>query len=373
MEAYNLKAVHIQDGEDINNWQKPQQGIEVSNKKNAIREALQSAKIDPLIEPPVNPVIAFIEDATFATMGNFSCITGKAKSKKTFLISMFIAAFLKGSLYLIRVIKFGNKKRIIWFDTEQSRFHVHKALRKALDLAEDSQLHNIEVYDLRPYTPQERQQMIDFVLMEDNVAKDISFVVIDGIRDLVTDINDPKQATDCVTWLMKVTELMELHICTVLHQNKGDNNARGHLGTEIVNKAESILSVQKESSNQNISIVNAEQCRDKEFKPFAFSISDNGLPYILEDYAPSKDGKQKKLMASEVAESTHREIMQAIFKNANEYNRADLVTNIKLKYQQYGIDFGDNKTREFLHHNLNLKVIKHNGQSGKNVKYTLNQ
>jgi len=336
-----------------------------------VDEWIKSAKIDPTAEIQKPPVVLKIGEADVCYLGDFSCITGKAKSKKTFLVSMFISSFLKGSNYNISGIKHDNKKRIVWFDTEQSKYHTVKAFRRALRLSENESLHDIDVYGLRPHTPEERVKIIQRVLIDLNAEKDISFVVIDGIRDLITDINDPKQATEITTWLMKITELADLHICTVLHQNKGDKNARGHLGTEIVNKAQSVLSVEKK--DENISVVSAECLRDKEFEPFAFSINEDGLPYVLADYEISKQESKKKIDPFDVAENIHREIFEAIFSRSKEYKRSDLISNIKLEYQRYMVNFGDNKAIDFLNHALNLKIIQHNGGNTKNVRYFLHK
>jgi hypothetical protein len=336
-----------------------------------VDEWLKSAKIDPTAEIQKPPVVLKIGEADVCYLGDFSCITGKAKSKKTFLISMFISSFLKGLLNIIRGVKYENKKRAIWFDTEQSKYHITKAFRRALRLSENESLHDIEVYGLRPHTPEERVKIIQRVLIDLNAEKDISFVVIDGIRDLITDINDPKQATEITTWLMKITELADLHICTVLHQNKGDKNARGHLGTEIVNKAQSVLSVEKK--DENISLVSAECLRDKEFDPFAFSINEDGLPYVLADYEISKQESKRKIVPFDVAENTHREIFEAIFSRAKEYKRSDLISQIILEYSKNMVDFGESKAREFLNHAQNLKIIQHNGAHTKNVRYFLHK
>ena len=39
----------------------------------------------------------------------------------------------------------------------------------------------------------------------------------------------------------------DLHIHCVLHLNKGDNNVRGHIGTEMSNKAETVLVINKDN------------------------------------------------------------------------------------------------------------------------------
>jgi len=331
-------------------------------------EILRRARIDlskDLIKPPV---ILKFDDSDIFSIGDFSCITGKAKSKKTFLVTLLVASFMNESSTKITSIKHTGKKRILWFDTEQSRYHAAKAKDRVSRLSNSSNNYELDFLSLREYLPDQRRTLINCMLLDRNPYKDIALVIIDGIRDLISDINNPEQATDISSWLMKVTTDADLHICTVLHQNKNDGNARGHLGTEIVNKGQTIISV---NIKDGISIVEAEQCRGKEFEPFAFTIDEGGLPNLLEDYSSVIAEKRKKLDPIDVPIETHKRIFNEIFSIKSEYSRADLKTNIKLKYQERSISFGDSKANEFLQHALNIGVIIHNDKNTKNARYLL--
>ncbi len=110
----------------------PESTPETVPESTDVDEWIKSAKIDPTAEIQKPPVVLKIGEADVCYLGDFSCITGKEKSKKTFLVSMFISSFLKGSNYNISGIKHDNKKRIVWFDTEQSKYHTVKAFRRAL-------------------------------------------------------------------------------------------------------------------------------------------------------------------------------------------------------------------------------------------------
>ena len=68
------------------------------------------------------------------------------------------------------------------------------------------------------------------------------------------------------------------------HQNKGDDNVRGHIGTELNHKAESILQIVRSKKDGNISEVHASYTRDREFKPFAFKIDAESRPVLVADY-----------------------------------------------------------------------------------------
>jgi hypothetical protein len=85
---------------------------------------------------------------------------------------------------------------------------------------------------------------------------DIGFVIIDGGRYLLSGgINDEKSTTVVTTEFLRWTEEREIHIIVVLHQNKNDLDARGHFGTECVNKAETTASVTECFYEKSISVV----------------------------------------------------------------------------------------------------------------------
>lgn len=79
----------------------------------------------------VPPEILWVNGSTIGTLGNFSASTGKAKSKKTFNVSAIVAAALKND----EVLKYSaylppNKRKILYVDTEQSKYHCHKVMER---------------------------------------------------------------------------------------------------------------------------------------------------------------------------------------------------------------------------------------------------
>ena len=126
---------------------------------------------------------------------------------------------------------------------------LHRILKLA-GLPTDQENDNIQFLVLREYTPDQRRDIIRWALHEE---QNIGLVIIDGIRDLIHDINSPSESLDIINELMRWSSYYELHIHTVLHLNKGDDNTRGHIGTELNNKAETILQISKNNENGKIS------------------------------------------------------------------------------------------------------------------------
>ena len=139
---------------------------------------------------------------------------------------------------------------------------------------------NYKVFCLRSLSPPERLSFIDTYLNQNN---NVGYIVIDGIRDLLTDINNTDQSTEIVTKLMQWTKIYNIHATVVLHENPSSDKLRGHLGTEITNKAETVISIEKPLESPNISRVIPRFIRGtKEFADYAFEINEKGLPIICE-------------------------------------------------------------------------------------------
>ena len=241
------------------------------------------------------PEILKVHGSVIGTLGNFSASIGKAKSKKTFNVSAIVAAALKNGTVLRYVAELPeDKRKILYVDTEQSPYHCLKVMKRILRMAglpDDRDNEHLEFLALRKYTPEQRIRIVEQAIYN---TPDIALVIIDGIRDMVYDINSPGESTRIISKLMQWTDDRQIHIHTILHQNKGDENARGHIGTELNNKAETVLLVEKDKSNGEISNVSAMHIRAMDFEPFAFRINDNALPELMRVTSPKPRNREDR-------------------------------------------------------------------------------
>ena len=96
----------------------------------------RSARLLVTDEFEAPPVILRVGDSVIGTLGNFSASTGKAKSKKTFNVCAIVAAAMTGGTVLNYSASLPlQKQRILYVDTEQSRFHCKRVLCRILRLA----------------------------------------------------------------------------------------------------------------------------------------------------------------------------------------------------------------------------------------------
>ena len=307
---------------------------ELNKSTNELSKKLESCRIDILeIIPP--PEIAWeIKDDDsgefniLGTHGNFSLVKGKAKSKKSFFINMAIAAAVgKGLLQnKLRSLLKDNFNKVLYFDTEQSKYHVQKAVKRICTQIGVGIPSNLNTYGLRKSSPSERLKLVEYAIEN---TPSLGFVVIDGIRDLITSINDEAEASNIASNLLKWTEEFNIHIIVVLHENPGSDKARGHIGTELMNKAETVIALQVDKYDESVSSVSAGFCRNKAFKPFAFTITDDGLPKIIEDYViPSNSKKAFDVLMLNPIDKF--QVLEKVFENGEGFQHSELVNQIKI-------------------------------------------
>jgi hypothetical protein len=327
---------------------------QVSAENQTPAELLAAARVRPTDTIEADPVVLWVKGepnpVEFGTLGNFSMITGKAKSKKTFTICLAIAPAIDGSQYNVGPFEVrlpSHKRRVVYFDTEQGRHRVWRALDRVCRMAGITNPPDLEYYDLRGYDTQTRVAMIDFALNEGNPGKDIGLVVVDGCRDLVHDFNDPKDATKLATYFLQWTANNGLHLITVLHQNKADNNARGHVGSELTNKAETVISVEVDKQDKTVSIVEPAQCRGMDFQGFAFTINDAGMPELLPDYEMAGKGSASKKAFDpyQYPAETHHKVLTQVFKAGDINSRDEYIQQTKVGWGAMGESIGDNSAK----------------------------
>lgn len=310
-----------------------------------------------------SPEVLKIGDSVIGTLGNFSASIGKAKSKKTFNVSAIVASALSEGRVLHYSSEFPLDKRcILYIDTEQGRHHCQKVLNRILRLANlpaNIDPENLKLLALRKYSPEERLAIVEYAL---DTIPNIGFVIIDGIRDFVYDINSPSEATRIISKLMQWTDDRQIHIHTILHQNKNDEHARGHIGTELNNKAEAIMQIEVDKEDKSISIVEAVHIRDKEFEPFAFRINEQALPELVESYSPKekKVGRPKKDPFDpyrDIPESVHRNALELTFANGDISGYDQVREALRVGYANAGYKLSYNKSEDVLKFLTNKRMV----------------
>ena len=327
-------------------------------------------------------------------------ITGKAKSGKTFVTSMLMAVGSltpnpspkgEGSICQLPLKRMREEPfKVMWYDTEQSDESTQDILRnRIMKLAADK--HRLartsekvrespcqsdaifDVFNVRGVPWKERRDL----LHEAVTRCKPDLVIVDGIRDLVNDINDGVLAQEVMEELMHLATQKNCCIVCVLHQNKGseDHNLRGWIGTELMNKAFEVYACEKMMPQR---VFKLEQTLTRKYdieQALYFEVGEDGLPKTSPLPPPTGGGDLSRERLPSINRDyivheddgswrfdVHR-LFLAAFQNADELQGSVLRERV-MQLSGIVIPF---KYNQLLHQALEQKVIEKSQRDGLTV------
>lgn len=238
---------------------------------------------EPLTLPPDGelkepPCVVKFSERVFS-IGDISCIIGAAKSRKTLFSSVLAQYFLKGyndsSNEIITTQTGGD---LLYIDTEQSTYHAQRTLKNIIATCEKEQAAKLHFYAMREYDRFSR--LLHLVLSVDEIRP--TLVIIDGISDMMTDTNNLEESMQIISLLMAISKEYQCHITSILHTNNSDarTKGRGHIGSELERKCESVILVRKNENLQDTSSVEAYATRNRTFATMNIKHGINGEPVL---------------------------------------------------------------------------------------------
>lgn len=249
--------------------------------------------------PPMEFLFRLAGKPCFAR-GELTGLSGKAKSGKTFVSSILMALCFRSELLSVERIE-PKRLHVLWYDTEQSEESTQDILRNRIipltGIAEDKFPNDLmDVFNVRGEAMADRIGILELFVLR--YQPDL--VVLDGIRDLVADINDGVVAQDTIERLMRLASDNHCAIVCVLHQNKSqeDRNLRGWIGTELKNKAFEVYECAK-SSERIFTWAQTDTRKYDISTPLQFAVNDQGLPYLCthEELVEAQFRSQQKMAA----------------------------------------------------------------------------
>jgi hypothetical protein len=137
------------------------------------------------------------------------------------------------------------------------------------------------------------------------------FIVLDVITDCVFNFNDTKDSMKLIDMMNQSINRYNVTFLCLIHENPGSaDKARGHLGTEILNKASTVMQIgfEKDAQNHNTDLLKVAylKCRSsKKHDPFFVQYSDTEKGLILADFNTINevmDSKNQKAALDETIE-----------------------------------------------------------------------
>jgi hypothetical protein len=227
-----------------------------------LRDILSKCEFDDTAEPPpLRPIFSLSVDGQMlpiSTPGNITALIAQAKAGKTAFLTTMLASTMADPTVdadFLSIVSAPNPDggAVLYVDTEQSRddfWHITKrAIRRAGAKQRPEWLHSycltgLSVAEAKACT---WQAVVDAYVRHGRIHA----IFIDGVADLVLDVNSAEECNGFLAELHALAIRFDCPIVTVLHLNPqsgkgGFEKARGHLGSQLERKAETNLRIEKD-------------------------------------------------------------------------------------------------------------------------------
>ena len=217
---------------------------------------------------------------------DLSVFAGVAKTGKTFVTSMLMAAATTGEddpsvLALKRIRK--ESLKVMWYDTEQSLETTKEIMVKRIAKMVGGTFPDTQffVFNVRAMTFEERKKMLGVAI--ESYRPDI--VIVDGIADLLPDINDGPKAIELISELLGLADANNCNITVNIHLNRSGekSNLRGWLGSMLLQKAFEVFNCAKVFKTDVLSVELFMSRKVNESVTFYYKINNQGLPESTEE------------------------------------------------------------------------------------------
>ena len=217
---------------------------------------------------------------------DLSVFAGVAKTGKTFVTSMLMAAATTSEdepsvLALKRIRK--EPLKVMWYDTEQSLETTKEIMVKRIAKMVGGTFPDTQffVFNVRAMTSEERKKMLGVAI--ESYRPDI--VIVDGIADLLADINDGPKAIELISELLRLADKNNCNITVNIHLNRSGekSNLRGWLGSMLLQKAFEVFNCAKVFKTDVLSVELFMSRKVNESVTFYYKINNQGLPESTEE------------------------------------------------------------------------------------------
>ena len=218
-------------------------------------ELLKSRAFDPLAPIVEARIVYRMAGTIVCTAGNLTQIVAGVKAGKSAVVDAMMAAAMTEDSEADCLTLTGHNAEglpFLHFDTEQSKADyqrlLHRSLRRAGLKEFPAWFHS---YHLTGLSAPEARQMVAVAMSHHarRAGGRLFAVILDGIADLVINPNDEDECFPYISHLHSCAIKFDTPIINILHYNPGSDKSRGHLGSQLERKAESIIMLEKDEND----------------------------------------------------------------------------------------------------------------------------
>lgn len=273
---------------------------------------------NPKLKVETKPLLTTHNGLGLFRRANVSSVVGASGNGKSFVSSIFMASVLGWSNMGLTATKSDYK--VLYFDTEQEDRDVEQVINRVYRLSGKY----IECAPVSEHTDiRARLRGLETLIK----IKKPDFVVVDGITDLLSSINDEVESNAVMTHIRHLSMTYNCHILNVIHTAKTaeTKGGRGHIGSVLTNKASHVFEVVRKDSIYNV--VNTKMRGQNHMDDICFAIDEHGLPFnansIIEEKEQQKQDEKR---------DTERQEWKSVFGKDLYLTYNEIITALMTKY-----------------------------------------
>jgi len=194
--------------------------------------------------PPSEPIIS-IDNKRVLSQGGYMAIVSRAGAGKSSICEAIISQVINPQCDALgfQVSLTDNRYKCLYIDTErtvQDTWYSWERMMRRAKVEKPEIDKRITFANLKAVAVSERICYTE-KLLKDN--PEIGLVLFDGCSDFVMDVNSIQDTVKFSDWINSYNPLISEVI--TLHTNPTDNKPRGHLGSELLRRAESVMLLRK--------------------------------------------------------------------------------------------------------------------------------
>lgn len=282
------------------------------------------------------------DDLAVIFPNSINIVQGKSGVHKSRLAEIISSAFLKTSEAKSNLLGFRRNSvdsiTLAYIDTERNLSdQLPAALQKILILAgyvRKDDPPNFRYASLIKISRSERLGSLKayLELLRETVTGHV-VVVLDVLSDCVKDFNSSSETLEILDMLNDMMNEWNVTFICVIHENPGSSNkARGHLGTELDNKATTTIQVSIDDQKPDLVKVSFRKCRStRKHNDFYVTYCDQEhtlVPADEEVVRESERSKQRKANIYNV-----RETIKIILQKVGQIHKTELIESLVTTYQ----------------------------------------
>lgn len=252
-------------------------------------------QFNPSKPPKEDDTLLFLQNIPIGSRENIITITGRSKSRKTIAASAIATSFFIEDHHLGFSSQLAKDSKILHIDTEQGYKHYFHSVERIFRDASNKGMplhanpfNRFTSIHTRDADIPMRLELIDYLVE----SLRPSVLIIDGLTDLVYDINDQAEATKIGEKFLQISSKYQLLVIGVIHTTKTTGFMTGAIGTIFEKKSETVIKVELMENEPMISNISCQFSRNKPFETFSIEADDHNNYTLVDESKIIKNGQK---------------------------------------------------------------------------------